>query len=406
MNARVLACWLAVGVAACSEDDAASVTTPSDDPADYQVDTSVSYALNVSDVRFVVPSIRLPPEVGFAPANNNLDIHYFDGRLYLAWRQAPTHFASTMVQMHVVSSADNGQTWAYEATVSRGRDLREPRLLSIGGRLFLYFFEAGEDFTVFEPRTMFRMERLGAGDWTDEVAFGRTGEVPWDMKVRNGIAYLTSYSALNLGFNNALTPVYFQKSTDGINWEPVDPSREVSYQGGVTEVAFELTADGDAWFVTRNQYGDPTGFGSHVCFAPADDLANWSCPMMSDPLRYDSPEMFRHGDDFYLVGRRDVFDGDPSVVDPTEYITQYSSRPKRTAIYRVNTAERRVEHIVDLPSAGDTSFPSIRRTGPHTFLLANYTSPLDEPDISWFEGQVSDRGTQIYFVELTFTPVP
>ena len=59
---------------------------------------------------------------------------------------------------------------------------------------------------------------------------------------------------------------------------------------------------------------------------------------------------------------------------------------------------------MDLPGVGDTSFPSVRRTGDHTFLVANYTSPLDEPDINWIEGQISERGTRIYLLTLTFVP--
>jgi hypothetical protein len=43
----------------------------------------------------------------------------------------------------------------------------------------------------------------------------------------------------------------------------------------------------------------------------------------------------------------------------------------------------------DLHSAGDAAFPAVRRTGPHTFLVANYTSPLSDPDRTWIVGQTS-----------------
>jgi hypothetical protein len=68
----------------------------------------------------------------------------------------------------------------------------------------------------------------------------------------------------------------------------------------------------------------------------------------------------------------------------------------------VDPATRAVTWLQDLPSAGDTAFVSARRTGPHTWLLANYTSPVDDPDVSWLEGQTSPRGTQIYVAELSF----
>ena len=63
-----------------------------------------------------------------------------------------------------------------------------------------------------------------------------------------------------------------------------------------------------------------------------------------------------------------------------------------------------MRHIVDLPSAGDTAFPSVRRTGPHTFLVANYSSPLDQASASWLAGQTAAQGTGIYLLTLTFVP--
>ena len=400
---------LALG--ACSDEDAP--VTPSDDPADYTVDTSVEYTIEVSEPRFIVPIGRLPGEVRSQPANNNLDIVFHEGRLYLAWRTAPDHFASTLTRMYVVSSDDDGATWRYETEVALGTDVREPRLLSLGGRLFMYFFEAGDNPFAFEPVAMHRVERLSSGGWTEPEQTGRPGEVPWDLKVRNGIAYLTSYSGTHYDLDDPDVAVFFQQSTDGVTWRRVDSSVEVSYRGGSSEAAFEFTESGDAWIVTRNEDGDATGFGSLLCFAAADSLATWDCPSTSDPERYDSPEMFRHGDDIYLVARRDIggpFDlGRRDLSERDQrllYIPAYSDRPKRTAIYRVNTTDRRIEHILDLPSAGDTAFPAVRRTGPNTFLLANYTSPLDDDlDLTWLEGQTSNRGTVIYFVELTFAPM-
>ena len=102
------------------------------------------------------------------------------------------------------------------------------------------------------------------------------------------------------------------------------------------------------------------------------------------------------------MGREDLsFDEQKS-----EYLYAYSFRPKTTALYRIDTQQRSVVYLQDLPGAGDTSFPSVRRTGTHTYLMANYTSPLDDPDITWLAGQTSTRGTQLYFATFTFTAQP
>jgi hypothetical protein len=90
-----------------------------------------------------------------------------------------------------------------------------------------------------------------------------------------------------------------------------------------------------------------------------------------------------------------------------QYLAAYSGRPKRTALYRVNQASRKVEWVFDFPSAGDTAFPSIARLDAHRFLIANYTSPLDgDLDRSWWNGQNAPEGTRLYLVELTFEAEP
>ena len=176
-------------------------------------------------------------------------------------------------------------------------------------------------------------------------------------------------------------------------------------------MAFEFDLDGSLWAVTRNEDGDASGFGSHLCRAPAEDLSAWDCPAQTDPERYDSPKMFRHEGEIYLVARRDIGgpydrrDTDLSLAQRRgRYLIDYSLRPKRTALYRIDRTARRVVHVMDLPGVGDTAFPSVRQTGPHSFLLANYTSPLDDPDISWLQGQTSNRGTQIYLATIDFVP--
>ena len=222
-------------------------------------------------------------------------------------------------------------------------------------------------------------------------------EIPWDMKVRNGIAYMTSYAGGHYIADETIK-VFFKQSKDGKAWNAVGGNPFV-YEGGVSEVAFEFDEDMNLWAITRNEDGDESGFGSHLCFAPAGDIGRWQCPETSAPERYDSPEMFRHGKNIYIVARRDV-GGDFG--DGNLY--EYSSRPKTTALYQVLRDSKEVVHLMDLPGAGDNAFPAVRRAGPHRFTLVNYTSPLDEPDISWIEGQLSERGTQIYLTTLTFIP--
>lgn len=383
--------------------------SPSDDPADWAVDPSVEYAPSFSEPRFVVPSDGLP--VLTNAANNNVALELFDGRLFLAWRTAPTHFASADAELHVVSSLDAGETWNEEHRIALGSDVREPNLFVLAGTLWLTFFQGGTDPYAFEPQGLWRTRRLADGAWTELESWGEPTEVPWDIKRRGGRALMTMYSGEHYGSGVPEVRVHLRGSADGTAWTDVDRDRPDVYVGGASEAGFELDEDGGLWAVLRNEDGDASGFGSLLCHAPAESLAAWECPAQSDPERYDSPKMLRHGDDLYLLARRDVggpFDQgrDDLPLDEQRnlYAAAYWNRPKRTALYAIDRAERRVVHLVDLPSAGDTAFPSVRRTGADTFLIANYTSPLDDPDRTWLEGQGALDGTLIYLTTLTFAP--
>lgn len=380
---------------------------PSDDPRDYAVDTNTGYRIQVSEPRWVVPSDGLPEDTA-GVSNANVEIHFFGDKLYMAWRSAPFHFASMETKMQVVSSTDGGLSWELETTLALGRDVREPRFFDVNGELHLVFFEAGTNALAFEPNRMLQVVRDESGSWGEVLVVEDAPEVPWDLKRRVGAEgeasrlWMTSYKGEHYGGEGAIVQVFFKHSSDGYTWSPVSGDGVV-YTGGVSEVAIEFTAAGDLWAVTRNEDGDDTGCGSHVCFAKAGDLGSWACSDVSDPERYDSPEMFRHGDDLYLIARRDI--GGPFGSGPDACnLVAYSQRAKTSALYKVDTEQRKVVHIQDLPGAGDTAFASVRRVGAHHFLVANYTAPLDDPDQSWVQGQTSDRGTQLYLIDIRFVP--
>ena len=83
--------------------------------------------------RFIIPGDTLPAQFQTFASNNNVDILFYEGRLYLAWRAAPNHFAGPDTHLYIMSSADGGQTWDFEHDIFLGTDMREPRLLAFGG---------------------------------------------------------------------------------------------------------------------------------------------------------------------------------------------------------------------------------------------------------------------------------
>lgn len=270
--------------------------------------TSPDLEVSVSAPEQVVPDPDLPGEVAPQPANNNLDVERFDGRLFLAWRTAPTHFASADTVMYVVSSGDGGATWAFEASVALGTDVREPNFVVTGDTLHLLFAVLGDNPLDFAPQGARRITRRGPGDWTAPVETLPPSFIPWRVKEIDGRVNLLGYT----GGENVYEPdgepisVHWLVTDDAITWEPALPSGAVVHEGGASETDLVILDDGSLVAVMRNEAGDADGFGSKICRAPADDLADWTCA--SDPRKYDSPLLFVEGGAVWLVARRNLTD--------------------------------------------------------------------------------------------------
>ncbi|MFH1434983.1 MAG: hypothetical protein ABIJ56_04625 [Pseudomonadota bacterium] len=367
-----------------------------------------AFTASLSDPVRVVPSSSLPDEAETQAGNNNLDIIEFDGRLFLAFRTAPDHFASPEARIHVVSSADDGETWDYEHTFFLETDLREPEFMALEGRLILYFAVLGRDPTAFVPQGMKVSARDGEGNWSADEWSYLEGFMPWRARVIDDVAYLIGYMGGGdiYGSDDKVIKVHWLTTEDGTTWEPVIPDQPVVLEGGVSETDFAFLEDGSLVAVGRNEAGDEAGFGSKICRARPDALGEWTC--VADPKKYDSPLVFMHEGVPFLIGRRNVsetgnFDLGYDHLSPEEQFFQYSldywDRPKRCAVWQIDPYGMSIEFVIDLPSRGDTCFPTAVPKGGGDFLVYNYSSPLNGEDLGWLDGQ---RGpTAIYSVVLT-----
>lgn len=356
----------------------------------------------------VLPGPGIPADAPLLQSNNNLDVIESGGSRYLAIRTSLVHFATSTTKLIVFRSDDDGTTWQMESVVDRGRDMREPRLLELDGKLFLYFFEAGTNPFAFEPGRVFAMERHSDGAWSEPVAISGSDTVVWRTKVVDGVPYMVRYregSDSYAGGGNAAIEVDLLTTDDGYDWVPVDPDRPVVRVGGGSESDFAFDDDGRLWSVMRNDAGEGGRFGSLVCTAPPGDIANWDC--RHDPRKFDSPLVFSHRGEIYLLARRQLAnDGRYDLGSPLPPAAAFLANqaaywvtPKRLALWRIDRSAQRVDWVTDLPSRGDTAFPAIVWTGPDTLLVYNYSSPIDGPDVAWVRGQLGP--TNIYVTPLT-----
>lgn len=351
-------------------------------------------------------------DVPVMPANNNLDIIEHDGAFFLAWRTAPSHFASAEAALHIVRSADQ-QSWSHEATIQLDTDLREPRFLSVDGDLLLYFAALGSSATDFEPGQTHRVARGADGTWgAPELVFD-DGFIPWRIYAWDGapvmVGYVGGEEIYDLGDTGEYDPqleVKLLTSADGRAWSALVPGAETVHTGGGSETAIARLADGALVAVMRNEAGDDDGWGSKVCRAEAGALAAWTCA--PDPRKYDSPLVFRHGDRVWLIGRRNLTDtGNYDLgydhLDAREATLQYQvdywNHPKRCSLWEVDPVGLTVSFVLDLPSRGDTCFASALHAGGDDWVVYNYSSPVDGPDLDWLQGQLGE--TRIYRQTLT-----
>lgn len=378
----------------------------------------------LSNFRYIVHqnlsemAVQLPSEIKVQTSNNCIGMLYYQGRLYLGWRTAPSHFASNETVMYIISSADNGtKSWDFEHQIYLESDLREPYFYVFNGTLHFTFFQAGTKWDEFTPKFLYRIVRNGFQDWTAPEEWGQPGEIAWQYQTTYDstgaeTVYVGSYIGTHYDPKSDLN-VYFNYSTDGVNFKSILSNGSWVYHGGISEVGFTFDDNGDLYAVGRNEDGDESGSGSRFFFIPkSSGYQDWNqiypSATESDPYIYESPRMFTWNNQTFLLARRDL-DGKFDVASRLlpfaawKYynLAHYSLVAHTTSLWMLDKENKTLIWIEDLPGDGDTAFESIIQTGPNTFTVANYASPLDHPDWSWIKGQTNP--TQIYFIDLTFT---
>jgi hypothetical protein len=369
-----------------------------------------AHEAEIVDTRRIVPSPGLPLDV--LTSNNNLDVVRHGGRVYLAFRTAPDHFAGPDTRIHVVSS-DDEVTWRTETAMTLGTDLREPRFFSWNEQLMLFVSKLGTDRYNFEPQGVLAIE-LKDKLWSLPRHIDLPGHIVWRTKVERDVPLMTAYvGGENIyRFNGEPLEVKLLTTADGYEWRPLQVGEATVYRGGGSETAFTSDDDGNLYTVVRNEAGDDSGWGSSVCFAPAAEWTNWDC--VNDPKKYDSPVMFTYDNEVYLIGRRNVtedgrYDQDfgPALLRNITNQLDYVTRAKRCSLWRYVKSEQRVAFVLDLPSKGDTCFPSvINGKAEGEFVIYNYSSDIQGADVPWSVGQREPTLIYRHTLQLRRDPAP
>jgi hypothetical protein len=373
-----------------------------DGRASHQTDHSPpAPAVTVESLGQLVPG---PAAAGMPSlrSNNNLDMCLFEGRLHLAWRTAPNHFAGRAARIVVSSIPYKGSTtdpvrgtWRHETTLSRGADLREPRFAAGDGELHLFYMELGTDPRRFQPRRTWRTDTDGRR-WSEPVVAIDDPIVPWRVRRLAGRWVMSTYRGAERMYGPlpADPVVELRFSSDLREWSPPMPI----HTGGIEAELVQL-ADGGFVGVTRNE--GPSRSGSDVL--TGRDLESLETSPV--PRKLDSPNLFLWQGEPWLVARRSLAFGGRYGLAPASLPGALTIRMnqlawwmtrKRSALYRIDPALRSVEWVVDLPSRGDTSFAGVVEEPDGSLLVADYASARTTGDPIWLRGQLGPTVIELF----------
>lgn len=313
--------------------------------------------------------------------NGFLDMFYWKGNFYLAYRSATNH-TDLDSRLVVLRSAD-ARNWEEIANLTGdGEDLRDPKFADIGGRLFLYILKNRGPLAL-PYTTVFSVSSNGT-EWSLLQSIEPADWVFSRPKTNDQkIWYVPATSRYH---NRTL----LLKTMNGLNWEPVAQMYAGALHG---EVAITFLPDGTMLSTVRVE-GGVSPFGSPsastelgISLAPYTD---WSYTR-SLTTRLDGPRLFEHEGTVYAAGRYE-----PDVVPGSLNRGGYFNK-KRTAIFVVKDSE--LIHLTDLPSGGDTSYPGVVRLKDQLYI-AYYTSSLQH-DYPWLMGMYKPTSIRLAQVSLS-----
>ena len=314
-----------------------------------------SQKIKFGEWKNLTTSGKLPLECKLMHSNNNLDLVKYKGKYYLAFRTAPTHYASGKTKIYIVSSYDLDK-WEFEAEIALGRDMREPRFAVYHDTLNLYFFTGGQSVFSFEPHQLLMCRSIGSHYWNQPITTNLDGFVPWRLRERNDTLYMSAYDGRNLYNKKHRSDLRLFFTTSATNFQRFTVAPQIDAEHA-EEGEFIFDKKGDLFATVRLESS-----GALICKADRTSIGCWS--KVKTKNKYDSALLFEHDDDLYLVSRRNK-DGEmnrysDSVLTKRQQIhnmVRYWFTKKVTSVFKLNKKDLSLTLVSDLPSTGDNAFP-------------------------------------------------
>jgi len=309
------------------------------------------------------------PAVADGEHNSNTDMILWRDDFLLVHDARPYHLGTPDARLLVRRSPD-ARRWETLARLHLpGKDVRDPKLVVIGGRLHLYALANSGRMATPEGTVLATSD--DAVNWSPFEPVGPDGWLFWRPKSPDGGAtwYVPAYWK-DHGESILL------RSRDGREWERIST---IHRGDGNDETAIEFLPDGRLIATARLEITPDSPFGhpeAGTAIAVADPPYTEWRTTRSQVTRLDGPALFRIDDSIFAVARHQ-----PEPRGPLTRLGGMLAR-KRTALYRVEP--ERLVHLSDLPSAGDTSYAGVVRRDGHLYV-DYYTSRIDR-DFPWLLG--------------------
>ena len=347
--------------------------------------------------------------------NENTEMIRLADRILLVFRGGETgQIGSSRARIKIFASTDEGQTFRLQSEVNAnnlpdGRDIRDPKLVEMNGKLFLYAISR-------VPGPHYR--DVGGQAWTIRAESSDGGET-WSLPVKTfadvdsagketywGFWRFTERSYTVDGkprqtlFATAYTDLDIAvgvfASEDGVTWQKratiIDSYDDVPSEA---ELQFFGANQESAVALVRLDNQDILADGQTAICTSSEPFVDWECGRRLEQ-RLDGPTWIVRQEEgrarSFVFARKHL---------PCTF--------KRTAAYELRgeltdpDAAIEVCEIRELPSSGDTAYTALAPLSSDRYLLSWYSSPV-ERDIPWFEGIYAP--SDIWLAQVDFGAAP
>jgi len=341
--------------------------------------------------------------------NSNTDMILWRDVWLLVHAASPYHMGTPRSRLVVrrCSDAEPGPKSRWEEVAELrvpGSDIRDPKLATIGGRLFLYAL-TNRGFYAIPSGTVLATSDDGV-HWSSFEAVGPEGWLLWRPKRAPGSHELWYASAYWKDHGESI----LLRSSDGRSWERLstihrgegNDETEIEFLPGpdgapserlLATARLEVTPDallGNADASTLLAFADP----------PYTDWSD-TRKLRTQVTRLDGPVLFSDGGRVFAVAR-----AQPGARAGLGRLGSVFAR-KRTALWWIDPGREtpgggegapRIVWLSDLPSAGDTSYAGAVLRG-RSLYTDYYTSRIDR-DYPWLLGMLLATDIRLARVEL------